>query len=158
MFNLIAEPDTSYYVDNDIISAHNYYYRIASIDNQDNISDYSEELEVITTGIWGSGTTLPQITSIKTNYPNPFNTSTTIIYSVANLGPIPAEIEINIYDITGRKIRTLVNEKKDIGEYSVIWDGKDDYGNDCSSGIYFAKISQWQLEISGKPRKIMLVK
>jgi len=159
VFNLIAEPETSYYADTDVDNEHNYFYRIASVDNQDNISDYSEELEVLTTDIWNQpGATLPQITSIKTNYPNPFNISTTIVYWVANLGPIPADIEINIYDIVGRKVRTLIKERRDIGEHTIIWDGKDDNGNECSTGVYFARISQWGLEVSGKPRKLVLVK
>ena len=159
VFNLIAEPDTSYYTDTNVNNEHNYFYRIASVDNQDNISDYSEELEVLTTGIWNQpGAILPQITSIKTSYPNPFNISTTIVYWVANLGPIPAEIEINIYDIVGRKVRTLIKERRDIGEHTIIWDGKDDNGNECSTGVYFARISQWGLEVSGKPRKLVLVK
>ncbi|MCD6163722.1 MAG: T9SS type A sorting domain-containing protein [candidate division Zixibacteria bacterium] len=159
VFNQIAEPETSYYIDTDVDNEHNYYYRIASVDNQDNISDYSEELEIALTDIWNqSGAALPRITSIKTNYPNPFNTSTTIVYSVANLGPIPAEIKISIYDITGRKVRTLLDERRDIGEHNVIWDGRDDYGSECSSGVYFAKISQWSLELSGKPKKLVLIK
>jgi len=159
IFNQIAESETSFYIDTDVDREHSYYYRLASIDNQDNLSDYSAELEVVPTGIWDQpGTTLPKITAIQTNYPNPFNSSTTIIYSVANLGPIPAEIEINIYDITGRKIRTVVNERRDLGEHTIIWNGKDDNGADCSAGIYFAKISQWGLEVSGKPRKLVLIK
>jgi hypothetical protein len=113
----------------------------------------------VTTGIWDqAGIELPRITSITNNYPNPFNSSTTIVYTVANLGPIPAEIEISIYDIVGRKVRTLINERRDIGEHNVIWDGRDDSGIECATGVYFAKISQWELEISGKPRKLVLVK
>ena len=159
VFNLIAEPEISYYIDTDVTNEHNYYYRIASLDNQDNVSDYSEELEVLTTGIWDQpGEALPQITTIKTNYPNPFNTSTTIVYWVANLGPVPAEIKIYIYDITGRKVRTLINDRKEVGEHNIIWDGKDDNGADCSTGVYFSKISQWGLELSGKPKKLVLVK
>jgi len=159
VFNFIAETDTSFYIDADVSDEYIYYYRISAVDNQDNVSDYSDELEVITTDIWGQpGAILPQITSIKTSYPNPFNTSTTIGYYVANLGPIPAEIEINIYDITGRKVRILINEWRDIGEHSAVWDGKDDKGNECSTGVYFARISQWGLQISGKPRKLVLIK
>jgi len=159
VFNLLAVPDTSYYIDTDITYEHDYFYRIASVDNQDNVSVYSEELEVATTGIWDQrGAILPQITSIRTNYPNPFNSSTTIVFNIANLGPIPAEVEINIYDIIGRKIRTLIKERRCIGEHRVIWDGKDDNGNECSTGVYFARISQWGLQISGKPRKLILIK
>ncbi|MCP4580988.1 MAG: T9SS type A sorting domain-containing protein [candidate division Zixibacteria bacterium] len=132
---------------------------MASIDNQNNQSDYSDEIEVLTTGINDSpGVLLPKIASITNNYPNPFNSSTTIVYSVANLGPIPAEIEIVIYDVTGRQVRTLVDGKRDIGWHSIIWDGQDDSGDECSTGVYFARISQWGLDILNKPRKLVLMK
>jgi hypothetical protein len=138
---------------------HYYYYRVAAVDNQDSVSDYSPELVVITTDIWNQpGAELPQVTAISSNYPNPFNISTVVVYRVANLGPQPAEIRIDIYDVVGRKVRTLVNERKEAGEHRISWDGKDDWGNRLSSGVYFARISQWGLELSGKPRKLMLIK
>ncbi len=159
VFNLIAEPDTSYYVDADIVPGVSYYYRIAALDNQGNVSDYSDELEVVLTGIWeGAGAELPRITTIQNNYPNPFNSNTTIIYSVANLGPIPAEIRIVIFDIMGREVRTLIDERKNVGLHRVIWDGKSDDRSDCPSGVYFARISQWGLELGSKPKKLVLVR
>jgi len=157
--NLLAEPDTSYLIDIDISGFHNYYYKISATDNQDNTSGYSPELQVFTSGIWGNDNpALPRITSIKTNYPNPFNSATTIVYGVANLGPIPAQIKIAIYDITGRKVRTLVDDKIGVGQHYVVWDGKSDSGEDCPSGVYFARISQWGLELSGQARRLLLVK
>jgi len=80
------------------------------------------------------------------NYPNPFNSSTTIIYHVANIGPIPAEIKIDIYDILGRKVRTLINERKEVGEHKITWDGRDDNVVDLPSGVYFARIVQWGMK------------
>jgi len=93
------------------------------------------------------------------NYPNPFNSSTTIIYHVANIGPIPAEIKIDIYDILGRKVRTLINERKEVGEHKITWDGRDDDGVDLPSGVYFARIVQWGMKkhLSSK-RKLVLIR
>jgi hypothetical protein len=157
--NLIAQPESSVYIDLDVSNLHDYYYRIAAVDNQDNVSGYSPELIVITSGIWNqSGPELPQLTAISRNYPNPFNNSTMIVYRVANLGPMPAQIKIDIYDAVGRKVRTLVNERKEAGEHRINWDGRDDLGGQLSSGVYFAKISQWGLELSGRPRKLTLIK
>jgi len=159
VFNLIAEPESSYYEDAGIILGQDYYYRIASFDNQGNISEYSEELEVITTGIrggWGAET--PFITTIRSNYPNPFNSQTTIIYSVANLGPIPAQINIDIYDIMGRLVRRLVDERKGVGIHKIIWDGRNDDGSQCPSGVYFAKITQWDLGFMGRYRKLIMLR
>jgi hypothetical protein len=157
--NLIAEPESSFYADADVVLGQTYYYRIASLDNRGNLSDYSAEIAVIVTDIWqGEGAQIPRMTVIESNYPNPFNSSTTIVYSVANLGPIPAEITIEIYDIMGRKVRTLVNERKEVGIYKTIWDGRDDSGHDLSSGAYFARISQWGVNFLNKPKKLVLIR
>jgi hypothetical protein len=159
VFNMIAEPDTSFYIDLDWTPGHNYYYRIAAVDNQDNISDYSEELEVILTSIWGEpGVERPDITAITGNYPNPFNSQTTIVYYVANIGPIPARINIDIYDIMGRKVRKLVDGKKEVGQHTITWDGRDDAGNDLPTGVYFARISQWGEPRLSSNRKLVLLR
>ncbi|MEE9552915.1 MAG: T9SS type A sorting domain-containing protein [candidate division Zixibacteria bacterium] len=159
MFNLIAEPDTSYYVDTDWLPENNYFYRIAAVDNQDNLSEYSEELAVITTGINGGfGAEMPTITTIRGNYPNPFNSRTTIIYTVANLGPMPAQINIDIYDILGRKVCSLIDERKEVGTYRITWDGKNDDGSDCPSGVYFTRITQWNVDYLNRYKKLMLLR
>ena len=159
VFNLISEPDTSYYEDTDLTPGHNYYYRVAALDNQDNLSDYSEELEVITTGVEGGwGVEMPTITAIESNYPNPFNSQTTIIYAVANLGPLPAQVNIDIYDIMGRRVRNLVDERKGAGKHRIIWDGRNDSGSECPSGVYFARISQWEVDYLDRHHKLVLIR
>lgn len=70
------------------------------------------------------------------NYPNPFNPTTLISYEL----PDPARVKINIYNILGQKINTLVNEVQVHGKHQVIWDGKDQKGRSVGSGIYFYKI------------------
>jgi hypothetical protein len=114
---------------------------------------------VIPTGIWnGAGIEPPRITALESNYPNPFNSQTTIIYYVANLGPTPARINIDIYDIMGRLVRRLVNDRKEVGKHKITWDGRDDSGANCPSGVYFAQISQWGLRSLSKPVKMVLIK
>ncbi len=71
--------------------------------------------------------------SLLQNYPNPFNNQTTIMYRMKESG----HVSLDIYDIMGRKVRTLVNENKDANQFSVIWDGKNDRGEFLASGIYF---------------------
>ncbi len=157
--NILSEPDTSFYVDLNWDSLHNYYYKIAAYDNQGNLSAYSEELRVINVGIDDyTGIDIPSITSIESSYPNPFNSFTTIIYYVANLGPIPAQINIDIYDIQGRKVRTLLDDKREVGKHSIAWNGRDDSGNELASGIYFARITQWNVDYLGKTQKLVLMK
>lgn len=158
VFNLIAEPETSFYADI-YTEIGDYYYRIAALDNQDNVSEYSEELAVILTDIEAvSGVETPEITAIQTNYPNPFNSQTTIVYRVANLGPTPAQINIDIYDVMGRKVRCLVDARMEVGTHRVIWDGKNDSDLECPSGVYFAGIVQWNIDYLKEHRKLVLVR
>jgi len=66
-------------------------------------------------------------------YPNPFNPSTTIRYEVPRSGPV----QLTIFDVRGRRVRTLVDEHRGAGKYSLHWDGRDNYGREVASGVYF---------------------
>ena len=70
------------------------------------------------------------------NYPNPFNPSTTISYSVTAAGGV----QLKIYNPLGQLVRTLFNGQKPAGEYSLNWDGRDDAGRFVSSGSYFYRL------------------
>lgn len=74
--------------------------------------------------------------SLLQNYPNPFNPYTDINFSL----PVSSFIKLTINDITGQQIKSLINEEKRSGNYSVKWDGKDDSGSLVSSGVYFYRI------------------
>jgi len=81
---------------------------------------------------------IPEEFRLSQNYPNPFNPATTIQYSL----PKYSEVTIKVYDILGNEVRTLVSkEKKNSGVHSVVWDSKDNSGNQVSSGVYFYKLS-----------------
>lgn len=71
------------------------------------------------------------------NYPNPFNASTTISFMVPNSQPI----SVDVYNVLGQKINTLIQHKNMNGRQTVIWNGTDDFGRAVASGIYFCKIS-----------------
>ncbi len=158
VFNMVAEPETAFYQDS--LMSPSYYYRLTSVDNQGNVSDYSEEVAVRPVGIRGFdlGDNLPKYSVITNAYPNPFNQDITIVYSASNLGPQPPEIKLLVYDIQGRVVRTLVDERKPAGTYRIVWDGKDNEGNPVSSGNYIAKLSQWGCAAGDYPVKITLVK
>lgn len=74
--------------------------------------------------------------SLKQNYPNPFNPLTHIQYTA----PAAAEVEIAIYNTLGQKIRTLISGDVQPGIHSVIWNGKDDQGEQVASGIYLYRL------------------
>ena len=76
---------------------------------------------------------LPIITALGGNYPNPFNPVTTISYDIAKDG----DVVINIFNIRGQRVKTLVDEYHQIGRYVVDWNGTDDNGRNVSSGVYF---------------------
>lgn len=88
----------------------------------------------------------PNQSVLYQNYPNPFNSETSISYTLQ----ISAQISINIYNITGQLVRTLVDDKKQAGFYSLKWDGRDETGNSVSSGIYFSRLESGNKIISGK--------
>jgi hypothetical protein len=156
--NMIAEPQTCSFEDGNIVSGRNYFYRVSAVDSQGNESAPSFELSIIQTGVDDARPGRPEKFNVLTNYPNPFNSGTVISFYVADIGPIPAEIKIEIYDIAGRVVRTLVNSKYPIGTHNAVWDGRDDFGQELPSGAYLAKIYQWGLNILGNSKKMVLVK
>ncbi len=79
---------------------------------------------------------LPLTPTLNQNYPNPFNPATAIAYELT----APGLVSLIVYNLTGQKIRTLVNEAKPAGEYTALWDGRDDAGNSLSSGTYFYQL------------------
>jgi len=81
-------------------------------------------------------TTPAAMNQLTGNYPNPFNPQTTIRYNLKNSSPVTVEI----YNVLGQKVRTLVSESKAAGSHSVAWDGTDDSHRKVSSGIYFYKM------------------
>jgi len=81
--------------------------------------------------------TVPK-TVLEQNYPNPFNPTTTISFSIAQTS---SYVTLNIYNIKGQKVKSLLNEKLDAGTHQVMWDGKDENGKSATSGIYFYKLN-----------------
>ncbi|MCK4311381.1 MAG: T9SS type A sorting domain-containing protein, partial [Candidatus Cloacimonetes bacterium] len=81
-------------------------------------------------------TITPAVAQLSQNYPNPFNPSTTIAYSVNEAG----NVSIELYNIKGQKVCTLVDEYKNAGQHSIQWNGKDNNNQSVASGIYFYKM------------------
>jgi hypothetical protein len=84
------------------------------------------------------------------NYPNPFNPSTTISYTVGKGGPVTVEI----YSVNGQRIRILVDEVKEPGIHSVVWDGRNDKDIRVATGIYFCRL---QIDSYSTVRKMLLI-
>jgi len=73
---------------------------------------------------------------IYQNFPNPFNPATTIRFEL----PRGENVSLHIIDLLGRRVRTLVESRMDVGEHSVVWDGLDDDGTQAAAGLYFARL------------------
>ncbi len=73
---------------------------------------------------------------LEQNFPNPFNPTTTLAFSIKDA----RHVTLTIYDVAGRRVRELVNERRERGAYKVIWGGRNDNGAIVSSGTYFYKL------------------
>ncbi|MCF7824972.1 MAG: FG-GAP-like repeat-containing protein [Candidatus Marinimicrobia bacterium] len=79
---------------------------------------------------------LPDHFSLRQNYPNPFNPTTTILYGL----PESSNVSLILYDISGRRVKTLVSESQPAGWFDIEWNGTDDKGRPVGSGTYIARI------------------
>ena len=94
----------------------------------------------------GETVELPSPLSIRNNYPNPFNPSTTIEFSLPKKG----FVSLIIYNISGQKVRELVSENLPAGLHHVVWDGTDENGHAASSGIYISQLRMGKKAVAGK--------
>ena len=109
----------------------------------DNVSIQSNTTDVLQ---------LPAFTNaLQANHPNPFNPRTTIRYSLAAAG----KVDLRVYDLRGRLVRTLVAAERPAGWNAAEWDGQDDRGNAVSSGVYFYRLESGTFLSS---RKMLLLK
>jgi flagellar hook assembly protein FlgD len=71
------------------------------------------------------------------NFPNPFNPKTSVQYALTEAGPV----ELAVYDVSGRLVRTLVSaDSHEPGVHTVTWDGMDERGRGVAAGVYFANL------------------
>ena len=91
------------------------------------------------------------VSSLLGNYPNPFNPETVVRYTVVN----DAFVTIEIYNIKGQKVRSLVNDFVNRGKHDVVWNGRDHDGRKVSSGLYFYKMTAGKYQ---SVRRMVLMK
>jgi hypothetical protein len=112
----------------------------------------------IITGVETVSYELPETFTLTQNFPNPFNPTTEIQFGV----PHDSKVQLIIYDILGRKVRTLVDNPMAPGTYKTIWDGRDDNGLGVASGVYLYRIIAKSSSISGQDfvltKKMILMK
>jgi hypothetical protein len=94
---------------------------------------------------------IPMAIELEQNYPNPFNPSTTIGFNL----PEKAQVNVSIYDIEGKLVKTLVDETLSEGYQQITWDGTDAKGNSAASGVYFYCLTSESHVVT---RKMVLIK
>jgi hypothetical protein len=108
--------------------------------NDDDDADATDEIKGGSITIHnGGGASKPAIASVfelEQNLPNPFNPSTTIRYSLVE----ETSVRLNIYNVLGQSVRSLVNESQTAGSYSVVWDGRDTFGRQVATGLYLYRL------------------
>jgi len=114
-------------------------------------------LRVVPTGVFEDGNSnLPKDFNLGQNYPNPFNPTTKIQFKVGSweFGD-PLHTTLIIYNILGQKVRALVDEELPPGAYQVVWDSKDDRGENVPSGVYFYQLKSGNIS---EARKMVLMR
>lgn len=114
-------------------------------------NDYNLVYDLLTDAPDNDDEALPITFHLSANYPNPFNLMTTIEYSL----PRRSHVTITIYNILGKHVRTLVNEEKSAGAYTITWDGKSAAGRIVATGIYLYRIEAGEFV---KTKKMILLK
>jgi hypothetical protein len=94
----------------------------------------------VSVGPANAETQLPQEFALYQNFPNPFNPETVISYQIPEDAFVPQKVVLKIYNLQGQNVRTLVEDKQPPGTYTVFWDGKNDFGEIVSSGLYIYQI------------------
>lgn len=125
------------YIDSDVKPGY-CLYRLKQQDFDGKIS-YSSAIEV--------NLAVPTKFALFQNYPNPFNSSTLIQYDVA---AGEHDVKITIFDLLGKRIKILVQEKQNSGSYQIAWDGRDDTGRSVATGIYFYQLQIGQMSFVKK--------
>ncbi len=140
--------ETSYQLEN-LINGLQYTVGITAVYEGDIESDFVT-LDFLYSGT-NTGNDLIATTELNGNYPNPFNPTTTIAFSLKEAGHAVLEI----FNVKGESIKQLVSDQLAAGQHSVVWNGTDNSGKPVSSGIYFYKLSSKNFSAT---RKMILMK
>lgn len=106
------------------------------------------KIELVTSG----GPTVPLAFALHQNYPNPFNPTTVVMYDL----DVASHVNLEIFNVLGQKVSTLVDEFQQEGHHAVQWGGNDDSGAPVATGVYFYRINAGTSKVETK--KMMLLK
>ncbi|MBN1542003.1 T9SS type A sorting domain-containing protein [candidate division KSB1 bacterium] len=130
------------FVDSDVKDGHVYYYKLSDIDITG-----SETFH----GPVSVALSLPEAYRLYPVYPNPFNERTTIEFELTQ----PADVRLEIFDINGRRVKTILEEERDAGRHREMWDATDARGCRVATGLYLVQLIANQL---GQVQKVQLLR
>lgn len=117
-----------------------------------------DTIETLAGDVKLEGTNIPGQFNLYSNYPNPFNPSTTIRFDMQKR----AVADISVYNALGQKVITLVSEEIQPGTYSTTWNGTNSHGQAMGSGVYYVRMLTWSLDGKGQDfsdlKKLILLK
>jgi hypothetical protein len=140
----------SVYVDTLFEYDQTFYYRLAAIDYSGNQGLYTGWVEA-TVQLALDENLIPDEFALHQNYPNPFNPLTQIKYDL----PEDAVVSVNIFDLMGRNIKTLMSSQQSAGYHSIKWDATNNYGETVSAGMYLYIIQAGEFR---QTKKMLLLK
>ncbi|MFO7897311.1 MAG: FlgD immunoglobulin-like domain containing protein, partial [Candidatus Cloacimonadales bacterium] len=131
---------TYQFIDYEANAQQSYDYYLESVDLDGSSILYNPIRFIFENSGEDENPVLPEDLYALGNYPNPFNPSTTLRYSVPQ-DLANQQVSLKIYNVRGQLLRTLVAEKKAAGNHTIIWDGRDAAGKLVSSGIFYSRLA-----------------
>ena len=119
-----------------VLTANGYYTLVVEDYGNDQTGNYSVKVD-LSGGVTGVGDTPPVELALHPGAPSPFSQSTRIDYDL----PASDRVRIDVYDVTGKRVRTLVDEQRPAGRFGATWDGRDDAGRRVASGVYYVRMN-----------------
>ena len=128
-----------------------YYGKIVIEDTNQNLSDTLEVILSVDDNVSVDKNIIPKEYMLEQNFPNPFNPSTEIKFSI----PKSENVSLFIYDLLGNEVKKIVDSKLKEGQYKYKWSGENNLGDKISAGMYFYKIQAGSFI---KTKKMILLK
>ncbi len=152
----IKQTEDNTFVDTVTTNGSTYYYRIAAVDVHGNIGAPSAELNQKVLAVQGTRGVAPKEFALAQNFPNPFNPTTNIQFTV----PTTGKLTLKVYDAIGREVKSLVNEIKNAGRYSVEFNAQTLSSGLSSKGGYASGVYFYTLRAGNftETKKLMLLK
>jgi hypothetical protein len=128
-------------LDVELTAVGHYSYRVRARDAEGDVGRWSNLVTTFVDPITAVSQPGHSISHLAGNYPNPFNPRTLVSFEVGTEhGSAPRFVELEIYSVSGRRVRTLLSGSLQPGSYREPWDGRDDEGGESASGVYFARL------------------